>query len=170
MTNLPKMTQDSQPRRFFCDEKDRQKGRNLRQNVVMNKCHLPTSLLCLALATPLHAAAEQYVPWPSKDQLRRIQIEAFTCSRENQEAPCSKARSQADALMDHPRLPVICKDVLWSLVETATVAPSNNYKRRDTIDAPAKRVITICAEPVKKKAKPTPRAPKSTGGFGFGSS
>ena len=76
---------------------------------------------------------------------------------------------KADALMDHPRLPGVCKDVLWTLMETATVSPSNDYKRRDAIDTPAKRLTSICAEPVKKKTKPKPGAPKQKkSGFSFG--
>jgi len=134
----------------------------------MTNPHPIRSLLLLILALPVQAA-ETYVPWPGKDELRSIQLEAFQCSKDNQSEPCNSTRSRADALMDHPRLPGVCKDVLWTLVETATVSPSNDYKRRDAIDNAAKRLSTICAEPVKKKAEPKPGAPQQKkGGFGFG--
>ena len=130
---------------------------------------LPTqSLLLLTLALPVQVAVT-YVPWPSKEEIRSIQLDAFKCSKDNQSEPCSSTRSRADALMDHPRLPGVCKDVLWSLVETATVSTSNTYKRRDAIDNAAKRLSTICAEPIKKKEQPKPGAPQQKkGGFGFG--
>ena len=135
----------------------------------MKLFHPAPSLLLLALTLPA-TAAETYVPWPTKEELRSIQLDAFKCSKDNLPEPCSNARSQADALMDHPRLPGVCKDVLWSLVESATVSTANNYRRRDEIDNAAKRLSTLCAEPVKKKETPKPGAPqqKQKGGFGFG--
>ena len=99
----------------------------------MTPFHSTSALLLLALALPVQAA-EPYVPWPSKEKLREIQLAAYSCSRENDASDCSRARSLADPLMDHPRLPVVCKDVLWRLVETAKVAPANTYQRRDAID------------------------------------
>ena len=57
--------------------------------------------------------------------------------------------------MDHPLLPAICKDVAWSLLEQARVAPTNDYKRRDAIDEPARKMTRVCAKPTKtKQAKP----------------
>ena len=108
-------------------------------------------LLLLALTLPAQAAGPPPT-WPSKDQLRAVQSAAFDCSRENSEETCDRARSLADPLMDHPLLPGVCKDVAWSLLEQARVAATNDYKRRDAIDEPAKRLTRICAKP--KKAKP----------------
>ena len=133
----------------------------------MNKFVLAPALLLLGL-TQQAVAAEPYVPWPSKDQLRQIQIDAFSCSRENSDPTCQSTRIKADALMDHPRLPVLCKDVLWRLVETAKVAPGNTYKRRDQIDQPARRLTSICAEPIKKKDPKQQGGPKPSNGLGFG--
>ena len=111
-------------------------------------------LLLLALSLPVQAAGTPPT-WPSKDQLRAVQSAAFDCSRENSKETCDRARSLADPLMDHPLLPGVCKDVVWSLLEQARVAPSNDYKRRDAIDEPARRITRICAKPAKpKKAKP----------------
>ena len=122
-----------------------------RQNAPMNKLRLIPSLLLL-LTAPVQA--ETWVPWPTKEQLRKIQLQAYSCSRDNSEASCRSSRNLADAWMDHPRLPGICKDVLWEIIETSTVAAKNDYKRRDQIDQPAKRLTTLCAEPVKKQDKP----------------
>jgi hypothetical protein len=134
----------------------------------MNKTVLsPALLLLFALALPA-GAAEKYVPWPSKNELRQIQIDAFSCSRENSESTCQSARRKADGLMDHPRLPGVCKDVLWKLMETAKVAPANTYKRRDEIDQPARRLTTICAEPIKKKDPKKQGGPQPNNGLSFG--
>ena len=114
-------------------------------------------LLLLALSLPAQAAGTPPT-WPSKDQLRAVQSAAFDCSRENTKETCDRARSLADPLMDHPLLPGVCKDVVWNLLEQARVAPSNDYKRRDAIDEPARRITRICAKPSKQK-KPKPVAP-----------
>ena len=117
---------------------------------------LPTrTLLLLALATPLQAASI-YVTWPSQNTLTTLQKEAFRCSLNNSTVDCDSARKVADELMDHPRLPAICKDVLWSLVREADVATTNSFKRRDSIDQPARRLIGVCSEPVKPSKKPAP--------------
>ena len=133
----------------------------------MIKYVLTPALLLLGLTQPA-IGAQNYVPWPTKDQLRQIQIDAFSCSRENSDATCRSARLAADALMDHPRLPAVCKDVLWRLVETAKVAPANTYQRRDEIDQPARKLSTICAEPIKKKDPKKQGGPQPNSGLGFG--
>ena len=117
-------------------------------------------LLLLALSLPAQAAGKPPT-WPNKDQLRAIQSAAFDCSRENTKDTCDRARSLADPLMDHPLLPGVCKDVAWSLLEQARVAPTNDYKRRDAIDEPARRITRICAKPAKPK-KPKPVAPSQS--------
>ena len=110
------------------------------------------TLLLLALAAPLQAASI-YVPWPSQDALKTLQKEAFLCSLNNSPDQCEGVRQRADALMDHPRLPAICKDVLWSLVGEARVAATNSFRRRDAIDQPARRLTRVCSEPVKPTKK-----------------
>ena len=84
-------------------------------------------LLLLAMASPA-IAAEPYEPWPSKDQLRRIEQSAYACSRDNSPKACARVRQLADQLMDHSRLPGLCKDVLWSLMDEAKVANSNDFR------------------------------------------
>ena len=133
-----------------------------------------TAALLLVLALPVQAA-DPYVPWPSKAKLREIQLAAYSCSRENDSADCSRARSLADELMDHPRLPVVCKDVLWAVIERSNTAASNDYKRRDNIDREERRLTISCAEPVKKSTTPNkpsggPNPGGGGSGFGFGSS
>ena len=123
-------------------------------NAAMSHSISTRLLLLLALTLPAQAAGPPPT-WPSKDQLRAVQSAAFDCSRENSKETCDRARSLADPLMDHPLLPGVCKDVAWSLLEQARVAPTNDYKRRDAIDEPARRITRICAKPAEpKKAKP----------------
>ena len=124
----------------------------------MTRPLLTSTLLLYALALPA-VAGERYVAWPSKDQLRGIQVAAYNCSLENSAQSCDRARALADPLMNHPRLPGICKDVLWSLIEQAKVASINDFRRRDAIDKPARRLSTVCAQTVKKAPKPSPGIP-----------
>ena len=119
----------------------------------MNMTLPSRTLLLLALAAPLQAAPS-YVPWPSQDSLKTLQKEAFLCSLNNSQDQCDGARQRTDKLMDHPRLPAVCKDVLWSLVGKARVATTNSFQRRDSIDQPARRLIGVCSEPVKPSQKP----------------
>ena len=113
-------------------------------------------LLLLAMASPV-IAAEPDEPWPSKDQLRSIEQAAYACSRENSAEACEGLRQLADPLMDHSRLPGLCKDVLWSLMDEAKVSNTNNFRRKDAITNTARRIPRVCAEPVIKKEKPKPR-------------
>ena len=113
-------------------------------------------LLLLAMASPV-IAAEPDEPWPRKDQLRSIEQAAYACSRENSAEACEGLRQLADPLMDHSRLPGLCKDVLWSLMDEAKVSNTNNFRRKDAITNTARRIPRVCAEPVIKKEKPKPR-------------
>ena len=113
-------------------------------------------LLLLCIATPA-IAAEPNEPWPSKDQLKSIEHAAYACSRDNSTEACARVRKLADPLMDHSRLPGLCKDVLWSLMNEAKVASTNDFRRKDTITNTARRIPKVCAEPVVKKEKPKSR-------------
>ena len=110
-------------------------------------------MLLLALGAPLQAAPT-YLPWPSQDTFRSLQKEAFLCSLNNSQDQCDGVRQRADELMDHPRLPAVCKDVLWSLVGKARFATTNSFQRRDSIDQPARRLIGVCSETDKPSKKP----------------
>ena len=113
-------------------------------------------LLLLAMASPA-IAAEPFEPWPSKDLLQGIEQAAYACSRNNSTEPCARVRRLADPLMDHSRLPGLCKDVLWTLMDDAKVANTNNFRRKDSITTTARRIPKVCAEPVIKKEKPKSR-------------
>ncbi len=113
-------------------------------------------LLLLAMASPA-TAAEPYEPWPTKDQLRSIEQAAYACSRDNSTQACRLVRQLADPLMDHSRLPGLCKDVLWSLMDEAKVVSTNDFRRKDAITSTARRITRVCAEPVMKKGKPKSR-------------
>ena len=121
------------------------------------KCpHLIRIGLALAVAAPA-MAAEPNEPWPSKDQLRGIEQAAYACSRDNTTEACTRVRQLADPLMDSRRLPGLCKDVLWTLMDQSKAATSNDYRRKDSITNTARRITRVCAEPVKKKEKPKSR-------------
>lgn len=113
-------------------------------------------LLLLSCGSPA-IAAEPYEPWPSKDQLRGIEQAAYACSRDNTTEACTRVRQLADPLMDSQRLPGLCKDVLWTLMDESKVATSNDYRRKDSITNTARRIPKVCAEPIKKKKKPKSR-------------
>ena len=59
--------------------------------------------------------------------------------------------------MDHSSLPGLCKDVLWSLMDEAKVANTNDFRRKDAITNIARRIARVCAKPVRKKEKPKSR-------------
>ena len=121
------------------------------------KCpHLIRIVLVLAVAAPA-MATEPYEPWPTKDQLRSIEQAAYACSRDNSTQACARVRQLADPLMDHSRLPGLCKDVLWSLMDEAKVGNRNDFRRKDAITNTARRIPRVCAEPVMKKGKPKSR-------------
>ena len=118
--------------------------------------HLIRIGLALAVAAPA-MAAEPYEAWPSQEQLRRLEQAAYACSRDNSKQACARVRQLADPLMDHSRLPGLCKDVLWSLMDEAKVASTNDFRRKDAITITARRIPRVCAEPVMKKEKPKSR-------------
>jgi len=109
---------------------------------------IPTILIGI-LGNPV-LASQAKPPWPSADELRAIQLAAFNCSRDNSPESCGSARAMADPLMDHPSLPGICKDVVWTILEESRVAVSNSVQRRDAIDAAAKQLTTKCSKPAKR--------------------
>ncbi len=107
--------------------------------------------LLLLSATPAFSELE-YVPIPTKEELRSIQLQAFTCSRTNEAEACRRTRQMVDPLMDHPRLPSSCKDVVWDLLQVAKTASKNSFQRRDAIDSPARRLSVICINSTRQKS------------------
>lgn len=121
---------------------------------------LPLFLLGLALLLPSTAQAKpKKVPFPTREELRSLQLLAYNCSRANDQESCSKTRNLADPLMDNPRLSAACKDTIWELVQASEVVSSNSFQRRDSIDRPARRLTLVCSEPEKPKE---PAAPTKT--------
>ncbi len=121
---------------------------------------LPLFFLGLALLLPSTAQAKpKKVPFPTREELRSIQLLAYSCSRANDQESCSKTRSLADPLMDNPRLSAACKDTVWELVQASQVVTTNSFQRRDSIDRPARRLTLVCSAPEKPKQ---PAAPAKT--------
>ena len=105
---------------------------------------------------PLHAAgATKLDPdlYPPPDTFRSLQLAVLACGRENTAAICEKARVAADPLLDHPRLPSVCKDVLWNIRQKAVVGAANDDNRRDQIEKLARDVNGVCSQMPKPKAE-----------------
>ena len=80
--------------------------------------------LLALLPLPLQAAGTPKLDptlYPPPDTFRSLQLAVLACGRENTAALCEKARLQADPLLDHPRLPSVCKDVLWNIRQKSVV-------------------------------------------------
>jgi hypothetical protein len=137
--------------------------------VALRRLAFAAALLLLVPGGEALRAAPVDPPYPSTSTLRSLQLTTFDCGRENSEAACAKARTTADGLLDHPRLPGRCKDVLWTIRQQATVAPANSLERREPIDAAAREVVVACRQLNRSAPKPeTPAAAPRPGGFNFG--
>jgi hypothetical protein len=110
----------------------------------------------VALACWPAAAAERNQPYPSNDLFRRLQLDVLDCGRDNNASSCDAARRVADPLLDHPRLPASCKDLLWTIRQRAVVAPSNSFNRREQLNRAAADITPICRQrdAAKPAAKP----------------
>ena len=123
---------------------------------------------CGGLATRAGAAPE--VPYPSNETLRKVQLGAVACARENTAASCSQAKALADPLIDHPQLPSGCKDLLWTITYRATPADLNTYQRREGLEQPADSVVRSCQlrEPPTADSKGAGKPAAKDNGFKFG--
>mgnify|MGYP006277464381 FL=1 len=120
-------------------------------------------------STSLSAIAAPFVPMPSSDSLRQVQLAALACARDNTAASCAQARQLAEPLLDHPRLPAACKDQAWAIRQKAEPAVSNSYERREAISQPAQLLLATCRSSEKATPATPAAAPGSgAGGFGFG--
>jgi hypothetical protein len=126
----------------------------------------------LALVPPIAIqAATTADDFPSSELFRNLQLTTLACGRENSNAPCEQARSQADRLLDHPRLPALCKDTLWTVRQKARVASANSLERREAIDQAARDLPLLCRQKVQPASRPEEqRPPGSGGGSGSGGS
>lgn len=113
-------------------------------------------------------AGQQPETFPPLQTFRDLQLITLTCSRDNNAASCDKARAIADPLLDHPRLPASCKDVLWSISQQAHPAASNSESRRDGIDRSAKDLTVFCKPLYKPTDKSDGKSAKPAGGGSFG--
>lgn len=95
--------------------------------------------------------------FPPASVFRSLQLSTLACGRDNSAERCAESRRMADALMDHPRLPARCKDVLWRIRSLAVEAPSNSLARRDPIDQAASELTIACRQVL--KAKPEEKSP-----------
>jgi len=121
----------------------------------------------LIAAAPAAALAEAYVPFPSQDNLRQVQLAALACARENSAASCDQARKLADPLLDHPRLPTGCKDHLWAIRQKAVpAAAGNSFARREAISQPAQLLLLACRSG-EKAPEPAAAPPAGSGGGGL---
>ena len=109
--------------------------------------------LGLGLLAPLQAAPQD-PPYPTMEELRQLQLDTFTCGRENTPESCTKARSTADPLMDHPRLGANCKDAVWTIREKAVPAASNSYERREALNKAGADLIPFCKQQTRTVVEP----------------
>jgi hypothetical protein len=122
--------------------------------------------LLLALgAAPVAQAGEP--PYPTREELRELQLATFSCARDNQQVECDRALQQADPLLDHPLLPGNCKDALWAIREQAVVVPENSFERRDRLDQAAEDLMRFCPRNPRPVRAPQsePSAPPARGFF-----
>lgn len=134
-----------------------------RRPAVTQGLRLVAGTLALAATLPTSAALarQQEPPFPSEQELRDLQQLVFACGRENTSVPCDQARRRADPLLDHPRLPGSCKDVLWQIREQAVVAASNSFNRRDQLDRVGLDLVRVC-----QQRRPQPASPGANPGAG----
>jgi hypothetical protein len=134
---------------------------------------LPLAALACVLAPPIQAAPPATIPpdvFPPPSLFRSLQLTTLACGRDNSAERCAEARRQADPLLDHPRLPARCKDVLWSIRNLAVEAPTNSLSRRDPIDQAAAEVTLACRPVlrIKPESKPPAAAPTAPAGGATG--
>ena len=137
----------------------------------LTQCLVPRSLLAASLLGALLTAgpARSGTPpetFPAPETFRKLQLTTYACGRDNTASSCEQARLQADPLLDHPRLPASCKDVLWRIRQKAVVAPTNSFERRDPIDAAANDVTVFCRQLPKAK-NDTKQEKQGQGGGGL---
>lgn len=120
----------------------------------------------LAAPPPAYSPEE----FPPASVFRSLQLTTLACGRDNAAERCAEARRQADPLLDHPRLPARCKDVLWSIRNLAVEAPVNSLARREPIDQAASELTIACRQVLKAKPESKPQGPGGEGLLRFGGS
>jgi hypothetical protein len=137
-------------------------------------CAPALGLIAAALVPWIHlppaaAGGPPEPEFPSTNTLRKVQLTAIECARDNGTDTCAASRKLADGLLDNPLLSVSCKDDLWDIRQKSVAAPSNTYERREALSKTAERLLNVCKPTLKPLVtKPTPGAPDKPKGFGFG--
>jgi hypothetical protein len=122
---------------------------------------LATMLAIGAMAGAGRAGPVSSSPYPAASLFRSLQLILLGCSRDNSNASCERGQRQADGLLDHPRLSSSCKDILWTIRQTATTAAANSVERRDRLDRTARDLPIFCrqpAAPISGRSDSTPAA------------
>ncbi|MFS6827151.1 hypothetical protein [Cyanobium sp. ATX-6F1] len=102
------------------------------------------------------------------DQLRELQLHTFACGRENTAESCTKARTMADPLMDHPRLGASCKDAIWTICQRAQPAAANSFERREALNRAGQDLLPFCKQQTRTVApSKTEAKPQEKKGFGL---
>lgn len=142
-----------------------------RSNQVHGRRRIAGLILLLASCGGLaaRAGAAPEISYPSKETLRKVQLGAVACARENTAASCSQAKALADPLIDHPQLASGCKDLLWTITYRAKPADNNTYQRREGLEQPAAEVVRSCQlrEPPTPDSKGGGKPAAKDNGFKF---
>ena len=107
--------------------------------------------------------------FPPTELFRDLQLKTIACGRDNSPEPCQQARSIADPLMDHPRLPASCKDTLWDIRERAVVVSKNSFDRREALNREAADLLVLCkpaTKPLGSGSQQSAPEQKKQGGLG----
>lgn len=102
-------------------------------------------------------------PYPEASLFRGLQLILLACSRDNSSASCEPAQRQADGLLDHPRLSSSCKDILWTIRQTATSTAADSVERRDRLDRTARDLPIFCRQPAAPISGRSDSAPAAGG-------
>ena len=122
----------------------------------------------MGLLAPSLQASPKDPPYPSMDQLRELQLHTFACGRDNTAESCTKARTMADQLMDHPRLGASCKDAIWTIRQRAQPAATNSYERREALNRAVQDLLAFCKQQTRTVApSKTETKPQEKKGFGL---
>ncbi|MBM5814789.1 MAG: hypothetical protein FJ062_08615 [Cyanobacteria bacterium M_DeepCast_100m_m1_067] len=125
-------------------------------------------LSLMGLLAPSLQASPKDPPYPSMDQLRELQLHTFACGRENTAESCTKARTMADPLMDHPRLGASCKDAIWTIRQRAQPAATNSFERREALNRAGQDLLPFCKQQTRTVApSKTETKPQEKKGFGL---
>ena len=139
---------------------------------VQGRRRITSVILLLASCGGLTARAGSpaEIPYPSTETLRKVQLAAVACARDNSAASCSQAKALADPLIDHPLMASGCKDLLWTITYRAKPADRNSYERREGLEQPAESMVRSCQlrEPPTPTSQGSGKPAAKDSGFKFG--